>query len=203
VVIDLTGQTFGKLIVTERDGYIKNSAAWKCTCLCGKIVTISAKYLTSGTTKSCGCYRAERGRQHFTTHGLAKIPEYKIWVSMKQRCFDVNSQAYADYGGRGITVCERWKKSFLAFYHDMGPRPSADHSIDREENDGDYEPDNCRWATYEEQNSNQRKTRRVEYEGKIWPLTHLVRHLGVPYHPFRGYLYRGYSVEDAIRLSKS
>lgn len=157
VLIDLTGNHYGRLKVLCRAGsafYGKNKSrfvTWKCMCDCGRIVSVTSYNLRKGIATSCGCY----ARDLKTNHSMSRTPEYKAWISMRYRCFSISSHAWCDYGGRGITVCERWL-NFENFYVDMGPRPSPDHSLDRIDNDGNYEPDNCRWSTSEEQNSNRR-----------------------------------------------
>ncbi|MET1083288.1 MAG: hypothetical protein ABWY12_09620, partial [Burkholderiales bacterium] len=119
----------------------------------------------SGTTKSCGCWRKEQGKKN-RTHGGSKTVEYRIWFALKRRCLNARDPAYAYYGGRGITVCEAWINSFAQFLADMGPRPSAKHSIDREDNNGPYSPANCRWATPAEQSRNRRTTRLISFRGE-------------------------------------
>lgn len=157
--IDHTGQRFGKLVVTERCGSVgAGKAAWACRCDCGKTTVVSGDHLRCGKTKSCGCRIAERNAEVRGTHlharkGL-KSPEYGIWESIKKRCLNPRDQAYSRYGGRGIRICDRWRDDFQAFLSDVGVRPTPEHSIDRIDNDGNYEPGNVRWATKSEQARN-------------------------------------------------
>lgn len=124
-------------------------------CDCGTEKNLRVSVLGVGT-KSCGCLGRETAGEKARTHGMRNTSEYNIWTSMKQRCHNPNFRFYANYGGRGISVCERWRESFEAFYADMGPRPSKKHTIDRIDNDGGYEPGNCAWSTYKEQAQNKR-----------------------------------------------
>lgn len=154
--IDLTGKTFGKLTVLERAGQNKNrNALWKCQCECGLIKITSGRLLRNGDSKSCGCLRLDSCIKTHTIHGMSKSPEFAIWAAMIQRCQNPKNIGYKDYGGRGITICERWLNSFENFFIDMGPKPEK-HSIDRINNDRGYSPENCRWATCHEQRMNQR-----------------------------------------------
>lgn len=162
--IELTGQVFGRLTVIR---YVPNGATdgaggWKCRCECGKETVVKSSPLQKGKTRSCGCLIGETAKQTFTTHGKSTSPEYQIWVGMIARCTNANTKYYADYGGRGIGVCARWRSGFENFFIDMGPRPSNAHSLDRINVNGNYDPENCRWATREQQAANKRKMGRIE-----------------------------------------
>lgn len=161
--------------------------------------------LKAGRTKSCGCYRVDRGKEHGATinlrHGEAsngrETAEYRTWASMLSRCNNPNHVNYPYYGARGISVCDRWKvyENFLA---DMGRRPSSKHSIDRRDNDGDYTPDNCRWATGKEQNRNTRRNRTVTIDGETKALAQWLEETGTPRRTFYGRLREGMSERDAL-----
>lgn len=133
------------------------------------------------------------------THGQTGTLEYKIWSSIKDRCLNPKQIAYARYGGRGITVCDRWRDDFAAFTADMGPRPSRDHTVDRIDNDGPYEPGNCRWATRTEQSRNQRRTVLVMHNGEQRSLASVCEDLGMDrVKVWHRIFLRGWSVEDAL-----
>ena len=154
-VTDLTDKVFGRLTVKSLSNQRTNQggARWKCDCECGNPTVVAAGNLTSGAVRSCGCLAKEaqktNGKVNNTTHGKSGTSEYNIWHGMKQRCLNPKNKGFPNYGGRGITVCDRWINSFENFYEDMGPRPSLEHSIDRKENNGNYEPGNCHWTTEE------------------------------------------------------
>ncbi len=160
---DLTGKKVNRLTVLSRAGIdSQRCITWNCLCDCGKSVLVSGRHLKEGGTGSCGCIRNEAK----STHGQRKsgenrTKEYVAWTSMKQRCYNQNDIGYKNYGGRGITVCDRWLNSFENFFTDMGKAPSQNHSVDRKENNGNYEPSNCRWATAFEQNQNKRNTKKI------------------------------------------
>lgn len=161
-LIDLTDHPpFGKLTVIERAGSAKSGhAQWLCQCECGNVVTVSSNPLLRGLTNSCGCLHNELLAERNSTHGMSKTSEYMAWAHMKNRCYNLKDKKFKDYGGRGITVCNRWLK-FENFFADMGKRPSSGHSIDRIENSGNYEPGNCRWATAAEQSRNTRRNTNI------------------------------------------
>lgn len=153
---NLVGERFGRLTVTAYSETKNQKRFWICSCDCGTTKSVSTDQLRVGKYMSCGCLAAEHRDQ--TTHGGSKTSEYNIWKGMKKRCENPRDHAYARYGGRGITVCERWQK-FENFLEDMGQRP-AGTSIDRfPDVDGSYQPSNCRWATQDEQQRNRRSTK--------------------------------------------
>lgn len=132
------------------------------------------------------------------THGISHTPEYRAWSSMRRRCYDPANAAYADYGGRGITVCERWLESPLNFLADMGPKPSARHCLDRTDNSLGYFKENCRWVTYKDSNQNKRSNRWIVYQGRSLPLIEWIRQLGLSESRVANRLYAGWSVERAF-----
>ena len=156
---DLTGKKFGKIKVVSMFGSVNGAIIWNCLCECGKEMKISTGRLNYGNVKSCGCEKIKMTIDRNTTHGKAKTRLYKIWIGMKKRCYNPNSKAYKNYGGRGISMCQEWKENFINFYDwSMEHGYSEELSIDRIDVNGNYEPSNCRWAANKEQGRNQRKT---------------------------------------------
>lgn len=160
--IDLTGHTYGRLTVIARANKSGVRTKWRCRCACGKRCVVSRSALRSRTrgTQSCGCLLVEatiaRSTKHNHAHRSGASPTFTCWTNMIARCKNERRPDYSYYGGRGITVCDRWRHDFSAFLTDMGPRPSKHHTVDRIEVDGNYEPLNCRWATRKEQTDNRR-----------------------------------------------
>lgn len=164
------GQRFGILTVVRQNGYHGKLVAWLCLCDCGVETNVAASFLKKGTVKSCGC---NRYAWRVKADGYVAKPEYTCWAAMKTRCKNPNSDAWRNYGGRGIRICDRWyvgengKHPFECFLEDMGPRPSRRHSVDRIDNNGNYEPTNCRWATSKEQCANIDRSRHIPMVNKL------------------------------------
>ena len=158
--------------------------AWICRCDCGVTCQIDGRELRCGKVKSCGCLRRDIAGAQNRTHGKSKTDEYKIWLEIKKRCFKPYQKFYHHYGGRGITLCLRWRK-FSNFLKDMGVRPSKNHSIDRIDNNKGYHPANCKWSTQREQCNNSRRNRIVEFRGRSYTIAQLTRKLRLPYEMVR------------------
>lgn len=151
--IDETGQSYGRLLVIQEDTRIhKSHAYWSCLCACGNSVTVDGLKLRSNHTNSCGCLRRK--------HGYSQTPEYESYKKMMRRCYDPSSENYEFYGGRGIQVCKRWRDSIEAFMDDLGEKPEGDYTLDRIDVNGDYTPQNCRWADAQTQQRNKRVCRK-------------------------------------------
>ena len=178
--IDLSGQIFERLTVIRRVKHATSPKAhWLCRCICGTTIIARASRLKTGATKSCGCYQREAVGKRFSTHGGTKIPGYTSWNKMLYRCYKPTSKDFADYGGRGITVCEEWRTSFMQFLADMGPRPTPQHTVDRKDNEGPYSKENCYWATRLEQMNNTRKNHFLSFDGKSQTIAQWARELGI------------------------
>ncbi|MHA2033291.1 MAG: hypothetical protein ACW99Q_28300, partial [Candidatus Kariarchaeaceae archaeon] len=202
---DLTGQKFGRLTVVKRvlPNTTCGNSRWLCQCDCGNQKIICGASLRNNNTKSCGCLHRElvlqRTIKKNTTHGCAsrhqQSKEYQTWISMIQRCTNINNPRYQNYGDRGIQVCARWRNSFENFLADMGPKPSDKHSIDRINNDDDYEPSNCRWATRQEQANNKRNNHIIGNK----TLAQICRENGLKYQAIWDRIQRyGWSVGRAL-----
>jgi len=183
--IEMLGLKVGRLIVIEAGP--KNEAgnlSWVCRCECGSETTVRGQLLRAGVTKSCGCLAIEKSKLRIT-HGQSRCgshsPEYRSWRAMRKRCENPNYPQFHLYGGRGIGVCERWRK-FQNFLADMGKQPSPAHSsIDRwPDNDGNYEPGNCRWASKEQQGRNKSNNRMVSFKGREMTFIEATELAGLP-----------------------
>lgn len=201
--VDLTGQIFSRLKVISYQGKDKHSHnLWLCVCECGNQGTYTTSVLTTENTMSCGCFRKETcaaiGKTN-QTHGLTNAPGYKSWSHIVDRCTDPKHEHYHNYGGRGIKLHDEWLESPEKFLTHIGPRPSAEHTVDRIENEGHYEPGNVRWATPAEQSRNTRRNIHVEYLGETYILKDLANAVGVSFHALKKRLDGGkLSVEDAV-----
>lgn len=180
---NLKEMRFGYLTVLDRvkdieknDGY----AYWKCKCDCGKITIVPSNHLKSGHTRSCGCLQREKVKESATTHGLSKEKLHNIWMSMISRCENISNSSYRNYGARGVTVCQEWKSDFMTFYTWAiinGYREGL--SIERKDVNGNYEPDNCTWATYKEQQNNKRNNHFITFNGRTQTMTQWAEEIGI------------------------
>lgn len=198
---DITGQRFHKLVALEHAGYREGAkcrkSLWKCICDCGREAIVAYVELMAGATKSCGCIVGKHKRTHGATAGGKVSPEFRCWEAMLQRCRNSKHKSFKDYGARGITICERWD-SFEAFSADMGPRPSPEHSIDRRDNNGNYEPGNCHWTTRVAQSNNRRSSRRVELNGESLTLAQWEHRVGLKAGMLFRRLKAGWPIERAL-----
>jgi hypothetical protein len=208
-------ETFGRLttigprfLVPVGSGFFV--AKQVCICQCGNMTITSTNDMRTGTTKSCGCLSREKARQKCietkTKHGMAGTPTYTIWKGLKKRCYNEKTEAYRNYGGRGIRVCDRWldpENGFVNFLEDMGERPSDNHEVDRYPNqDGNYEPGNCRWATHTEQARNKRNNKLLTHNGKTQCVAAWAEELGMRQTTISDRLRRGWSVEKTLTAPK-
>lgn len=179
--LDLVGQRFGRLLVIALHG-LKPRVRWACACDCGRSTTGTTTHLRSGHKQSCGCLAVELTTARNSAgarHGMSSSPEYQAWRSMLKRCYVPTTHAFGRYGGRGIEVCQAWQDSFEAFFADMGPRPSAAHSLDRERNGEGYKPGNVRWATDVQQNNNRRSNVTACIDGEVLTAAQIAERFGL------------------------
>lgn len=201
--VDLAGQRFGRWVVLSlSNSKIHGKPAWVCQCNCGNVKAVPGHSLRSGASTSCGCYNrevvAETLRKTATKHGQCNTADYKRWMSMKGRCDFPTHPAYPRYGARGITVCERWRKSFVDYLSDIGPRPSPKHSLDRIDNNGNYEPGNVRWSTYKEQALNRHNSWHLTIGEVTKPLADWASEFGINKETVRYRISRGMSPQEAL-----
>lgn len=208
VARQMIGECFGRLTVVEFAGHVHRSGAryrqWRCRCLCGNEVTAVTGALTTGNTQSCGCRKRDETVARLTRHGGRHTPEYVVWNAMRKRCENPKNAKYADYGGRGILVCERWR-DFANFLADMGRRPSTRHSIERIDNDRGYEPENCAWVLRETQNRNQRQRadNSSGHTGVIWHKNSRKWEAFIGFKGQRVYIGQFADINDAVAARKA
>lgn len=199
---DLVGQRFGRLIVTGRatntPAGSRMKAAWFCKCDCGKNIIVLSVNITYNNTRSCGCLQRELAAQKKTTHGLSKTRLYEIWGGMRKRCENTKTRAYKNYGGRGITVCREWL-DFTVFYEWAVSNGYKDNlAIERINNNGDYCPENCTWATPKEQARNMRTNRLLTYNGKTLCINEWAETLSIQKGTLWNRIKLGWTTEKAL-----
>lgn len=196
--IPMIGKTFGQLTVLSFAGKDKDKALyWRCLCACGQETVVRGSHLRYGETKSCGCDQ----NTHQYKHGLhhLHLSEYSSWQSMIQRCTNPKAKMFKNYGGRGITVCPQWRDSFETFLSDMGFKPSKNHSIERKDNDGNYCPENCRWATDPEQARNKRSNVWITFRDETRTLQDWSNITGINRYTLHGRLFKWHwTIEEAL-----
>lgn len=203
-----TGNNYGRLHVVEYYGKNKRkSALWRCICKCGKESIVEGTLLRSGHTKSCGCLQSEitskNNVKYKTTHGKRNTRLYKIWTGMKDRCLNVNSNNFKNYGARNINICKEWKDDYIQFHNwSISNGYKEGLTIDRIDNDGDYEPNNCRWVSAEKQSRNKRDTIKIRYNNKEYCLAELSRVVEIPESTLRYRYHKGYRGEKLIQKRK-
>ncbi len=196
----MIGLRFGRLVVVARAGKKRRNHAWSAVCDCGTTVWVNGAPLRDGRTRSCGCLQRETARavgDRTRTHGMTKTATYAIWDTMIQRCYNSSSKDFHNYGGRGIQVCDAWK-SFEQFFTDMGDRPTG-KSLDRVNNDSNYTPENCRWATLMEQSRNKRTNKLLTHQGETHCISEWAEKLGMKPVTLQTRIHKyGWSVERAL-----
>lgn len=195
VAMDIIGEKYGRLTVIAYDGKDGEHVMVKCKCDCGNYIRTRRSRVISGHTKSCGCYR----RDKMFKHGKRNTKLFNRWCLMRRRCNSSNDRFYEDYGGRGIKVCDEWNNSFQQFY-DWAMANGYDDSltIDRIDNDGNYEPSNCRWVTMKVQSNNTRKTRHITYQGKTMTITEWAELTGIARYNICERLKRGWPIGEVL-----
>jgi hypothetical protein len=201
-MLNLKEQQFGRLTAIHEGSRSRTGRRrWYCRCTCGRTTLVHQSALRSGNTRSCGCAVGERigalRRTHGETHRGANSPEYVTWTSMRHRCRNPRAHDYRHYGGRGITICERWDR-FENFLADMGRKPSRAHTLERIDNDGLYSPSNCRWATIQEQACNRRSKHSLTFDGKTQSVLEWATELGMRPTTLYSRLDRGWDTARAI-----
>lgn len=202
--IDLTGKTFGRLTVIGCADSLNGHLRWLCKCSCGNECIVHGSSLKSGNTTSCGCYKTENAKKLYSGVRQNDKRLYSIWNAIKQRCNNPHNKSYHDYGGRGIKMCTEWADKYENFYYwamTSGYRKGLE--IDRVDNDGDYEPDNCRWVNREIQANNRRNVKLYVIKGVSKSLAQWCREYNQDYYLARQRISKlGWSIEDALETQK-
>jgi hypothetical protein len=210
LLLDLIGDVYGRLTVLWCVGPVPNGRIreWMCRCSCGKEIQVAQNNLRSGNTESCGCYKREltvaRNTRHGESVGGKWSPEFATYKSMISRCYHSGASGYHLYGGRGIGVCDQWRGDggYAQFLSDMGRRPTPNHSLDKIDNDKNYSPSNCRWATTKQQGNNRRNNQVIYWKGERMTITQAAEKEGVKYELVRSRIVdRGWSAEEAMNLA--
>lgn len=196
------GQRIGRLTIASTPQRFGRCVKLLCRCDCGVERYFIMDGIQSGTTKSCGCYKRDSAAMTHTVHGdntgRKRTPELEAWSSMLKRCYNPKATHYDRYGGRGITVCDQWRHSYLTFLKDMGRRPTPKHTIERKDNDGNYTPENCKWATWLEQNNNRKSNRRVAFNGRNLTFAEWSREVGIGQLTIGDRIRNGWTPERAL-----
>lgn len=203
---NLVGNEFGRLTVIlfstkKRHPSGKTTAFWICRCKCRKEIEVSGDHLRSGHTISCGCFSSEKTIERNSIHGRSKTILYQKWKGMKSRCQNPNNRSYKNYGARGINVSKRWS-NFMNYFNDMGPSFRKGLSIERKDNNGNYEPSNCRWATAKEQANNTRKNRHILMDGKKIRVGDQLKKINLSYVSFLVRIKKGMTELQALTFPK-
>lgn len=205
--IDLKGKKFNRLVVIEKAYKKNNKTYWRCVCDCGKEVCVEAQKIRNGHTKSCGCYKLDITKKTNSTHKLSNSRLYLVYRSMLRRCYYVKTQNYKYYGGRGIKVCDEWRKDFKAF-HDWAMANGYDENaefgkctIDRIDNNGNYCPENCRWISIKEQCQNRTNTVYFAYNGETLTRQEWAKKLGIKEATIKRRMYDGWSIEETLSIT--
>lgn len=204
-LIDITGKKFGRLTAIGQSGKDKsNNHIWECICNCGKTTFVRKNHLVKNATKSCGCLNSETARNRFTKHGLHNSTIHRIWVQIIGRCYNENNKSFKNYGGRGISVCSEWKKDFQTFYDwSMANGYKKGLTIERIDNNGNYEPSNCCWDTMKKQGNNRRNNKMIEYKGEIKSLAEWCEILNLSYQSVWQRINNlKWSIEDSFERKK-
>lgn len=204
---ELVGKTFGRWTVVSRAPNRGTAAQWVCECSCGASRIVLAGVLRRGKSKSCGCYQAELTSARFTKHGASRrggTSEYNTWAGMNGRCHNPNEQWFKIYGGKGVRICDRWSGSegFTNFLADMGYKPSDQHSIERIDGDGNYEPSNCIWATKVQQSRNTSRNRYLTYNDETHCLAEWAEIRGIPRKTLTARLRYGWPLNQALEFDR-